>query len=284
MAIKELTKEFLPSKWRKNSFSDIPGEGWFLLEINPLPPEDEIEKVIFDIDNNRPVRVGYETGKIYHSMNCDSLSDHTIPEDLKKAIPLLKDETFLVAVLPEGPIRLGKQPVAIAIKPEINYFIFPDHPHLNEDGYYENLNGFYYPHSFCYKHDHSEFSGDLYNRVLDAVEQISIWLFRHQVWVATRETSNKGIWIGKGTPPLPEEFFSRFLDPEDRCRCGSKLKYKYCHLKNDFFKRLESLSFGNKYFNEKQAKENWLELQEEWHQDSYQKNQDSFNKIKKALL
>jgi hypothetical protein len=281
--IQKLTEDFGPSKWIKGPFSNIPGDGWFLLEINPLPPEDEIEKVVSDIVNNKPVRVGYESGKVYHSLNCDSETNHNISKDLKRAIQLLKDETFLVAVLPEGPVGLKKQPVVIGIKPEINYFTFPDHPHLNEDGFYGNLKKFYFPHSFCYKHDHSEFTGDLYNRVLDAFEQVSIWLLRHQIWVATRNLHSKGIWIGKGEPPLPNESFPRFLNPENRCRCGNKIKYKDCHMKADFSKRVE-VSFDNKFFNKQHLKEKWLELQKNWYQETYRNNQESFKKIKQALL
>lgn len=283
MEIQQLTTEFLPSRWIKGPFSEIPGEGWFLLEINPLPPEDEIEKVVTDIENDKPVRVGYETGKIYHSSNCHHSVNPPITEEMKNAIQHLKDDTFLVAILPKGPVGLKNQPVVIALEPEINYYIYPDHPHLNEDGYYGNVNNLYYPHSFCYKHDHSKFKGDRYSRVLDAFEQVSIWLFRHQVWLATRETQSKGRWIGKGQPPLPDGCFPRILNPEMHCRCGSKNKYKDCHLKADFYKRVDT-SFDNKYFNAKHLKDNWVFIQEKWYEESLQRNKESLKKIKHALM
>lgn len=245
MDIHQLNEVFHPAKWVQGKNS---GEGCFLLEINPLPPEDQIALVVSDIENNKQVYVGYETGKLYHSEHCVLEQPHTIDERLKEALKLLQNETFHVVVLPKGPELLATQPVAIALEPEINYFLFPDHPHLNEDGTYKS--NFYFPHSFCYKHDHLKFreGKDLYTRVLDAFEQISIWLFRHQVWVATRELYGKGIWIGQGTPPLPDESFPRFLNAESVCRCGNKVKYKDCHSEESinliqFIKKVQDLGF-----------------------------------------
>jgi hypothetical protein len=280
MELQKLTEEFRPARWIEGPFKDIPGDGWFLLEINPVPPRDEIAKVVSDIDNNKLVRVGYETGRIYHSLQCDS-SDHPLSPELEKALEYIKDETYLVVVLPQGPIRLSKQPVAIALKPDINYFIYPDHPHLNEDGHYDWK--FYFPHSFCYKHDHMSFQGDLYDRVLDAFEQISIWLFRHQVWLATRESGAKGIWIGKGQPPLPNGLFPRFLNPDNRCRCGNNRKYIDCHMKQDFIESIPFLN-GNKFFDKDLLIKNRVPFQKELYENSLKKNQDSMKKLNQALL
>ncbi|MEC1718410.1 hypothetical protein [Schinkia azotoformans] len=278
MEIQQLTEVFHPAKWVQGKNS---GEGWFLLEINPLPPEDQIELVVSDIESNKRVFVGYETGKLYHSEHCASEEAHTIDERVKKALKLLQNETFKVVVLPKSPELLATQPVAIAVEPEINYFLYPDHPHLNEDGTYNS--NFYFPHSFCYKHDHLKFreGKDLYARVLDAFEQISIWLFRHQVWVATRKLYGKGIWIGKGTPPLPDENFPRFLNAESDCRCGNKVKYKDCHMKADLYKRVDNFE---KHFDKQHIMKNWVEFQRSWYDESLKKNNHSMQLFKKAMM
>lgn len=96
MELQKLTEVFRPAKWIEGPFQGIPGKGWFLLEINPVPPRDEIAKVVSDIDNDKPVRVGYETGRIYHSLECDMQSDHSLKPELEKALKHIKDETYFL--------------------------------------------------------------------------------------------------------------------------------------------------------------------------------------------
>lgn len=81
--------------------------------------------------------------------------------------------------------------------------------------------------------------------------------------MATREVQQKGIWIGKGTPPLPDYTFSRFINPEGRCRCGNQVKYKECHMKSDFDKRIDLLNGRNNPYKYKMTFwEKWIDVQE----------------------
>ncbi|WP_442600455.1 hypothetical protein [Neobacillus sp. D3-1R] len=240
----EQLQEVFPAQWFPNPIKGHKELGWFLLEINPLPPLDELELVVADIIKDITVDVSW--GKVYHSNGCNW--KHSIPQLVKKVIGNLEDQKFLVAVYPGKPGILGGQPIAVAIEPQINYVLYPDHPHLNVGHYTPHLNGknFFIPDSFCYTDDPSKLGSDTYERLLTAFCKISVWLFRHQVWLETRKIMTQGLWIGlEGKPLLPNEY-PLFLNPSGMCRCGSKKIYMDCHMHSDLDKEAKVLANSSK--------------------------------------
>jgi len=204
-------------------------KGWFLLEATPLPPRDEIYNVITDIHLSKPVNVF--NGKIYHSINC-TLEKHDLNKKLNRiisgVIDSLEEQRFLVAVNLTTDTE-EEIPVAICLEPQIDYITFPDHPHISLWWTPDPKN--FITHSLCYAAPGS-LNSDPYEKVKEALGQICIWLFRHQVWLETRKVS-KGLWIGPGAGPLKPQEYPEFLNPLGFCRCGSKKIYAQCHLASD---------------------------------------------------
>lgn len=225
-------EEVFPAKWFQNPLRGRKHVGWFLLEISPLPPLDELELVVADIIKDNVIDVSW--GQALHSEDC-TRTNHNIPQLVKNIIENLEDQKFIVAVYPGVKNVYGGQPVAIALEPQINYQLYPDHPHLNP-GYITNrVNGenFFLPDSFCYIDDPASLGNDAYERMLQAFCKISIWLFRHQVWVETRKFITKGEWIGLEGKPLPSSAYPEFINPLGMCRCGKGESYVNCHMLSD---------------------------------------------------
>lgn len=236
----EQLEEVFPAQWFPNPIKGHRDLGWFLLEINPLPPLDELELVVSDIIRDNIVDVSW--GQIRHSHDCRR--KHKIPQLVKKVLGNLEEQKFLVAVYPGKHGVYSGQPIAVAIEPQINYALYPDHPHLNVGHYTAQLNGknIFIPDSFCYIDDPSKLGVDTYERLLNAFCKISVWLLRHQVWLETRKVMTKGIWIGlEGKPLLPSEY-PLFLNPSGMCRCGNEKQYMNCHMPSDLDREAKELA------------------------------------------
>ena len=229
--IQTIVDEFGPVKWVEH-INGMPGEGWFLMEVTPLPPNDQLLLVVADIIANNDVWVNQ--GRVFHHPECQ-IRHHKIENKVvRRAIKNLHRETFRIAVYsnPSGvPLReplLSGRPVAIVVDPIISYSIYPDHPHLNMGNpIFHKDNVGYLPDSLCYMTE--TLPTDDRERYLTALDTITIWLFRHQVWLAARELSHEGIWIGPQAGSLDDEAFAYRLDPTSRCRCNSDRKYAQCH-------------------------------------------------------
>lgn len=235
--IQSIIQEFGPVTW--TSFGE---EGVFLLKVTPLPPPDELEWVIADIcAGEMPVRVNQ--GRVYHSSHCTCQNHDIQDERVRNVIHKLKEETFVLAVHPNisGPNILGElpyegKPLVIPFNPIISYMNFPDHPHLSMGTNQMFLQGtpFYIPDTICFTAASNDTLGNnQVSRLLNTFDEITIWLLRHQVWVATRETTGHGIWIGPHEGHLDPEAFVARLNPEGNCRCGNRKQYSSCHLKQD---------------------------------------------------
>lgn len=248
------------SKWYPSFRGRIPGNDWFLLEIDPMPYKEEIYLVIADIIKEYDVYPAVD-GRVYHWDECNN-TNHEIPKLLTKAIDLIDETTFKVAVYKGKENLLNGQPIAIPLDPVISYSKYPDHPHLNAGGqiYIKNRDfyipkiednrtpkfpriknddppryKFYLPDSLCYHYSPLELGNTEYDRLFNAFNQIQIWLFRHQLWLATRKILGvgKGIWIGPQKGRLIEGDYLEILNPIGECRCGSGKKYLECHMLND---------------------------------------------------
>lgn len=230
--LSSLIQEFGPAKWcPRQPLNGLIGEGWFLLEITPSPPSGEIAQVVADICNTKPVRI-YQ-GKVYHSNKCGSIS-HSIPKPIQRAISHIEDEKFLVAVHPGHPAFYNGQPLAVTIEPTINLMVYPDHPHINHGIIRYMKPEIIIPDSICYTDNPSSLGTNQYERLLSAFDEICIWLFRHQVWLATRKIAGRGRWIGPQAPSsLEPKQFAFYINPLGSCRCGNSKLYKDCHMQDD---------------------------------------------------
>lgn len=212
-------------------------DGWFLLETTPLPPADELLKVIVDIYKGRPVHI--ENSKLYHSSQCTD-DKHILPKKdrkiILKVVETITKQKFLIAVHPNHPNFPGNPPMVIALDPLISYNVYPDHPHISTWSYMVGNNYFFPPDTLCYGLP-DELSDDAYKRLEYLLAQIIIWLFRHQVWLETRKIKKPGLWIGPGALPMNPEYYPMFLNPFGHCRCGQEKPYIACHMTSDIAER-----------------------------------------------
>ena len=228
--VEELQNTYGPVKWLPGQVAGYPGEGWFLLEINPLPPSrEEALLVAADIIEDRYGMV--LNGKVRHNPGC--AEEHVIPDQLKligKVIKQLKPISYRVMIHPGNDKYLFGQPLAIAIDPMINYELFPDHPHLNMGTIMSS--GYHMPDSFCYSTDIAREFVDPVERYKHAFARITIWIFRHMIWEESRKIYGRGVWIGpeEGLGLQPIDFLYN-LNPEGPCRCRSGRSYRDCHFR-----------------------------------------------------
>lgn len=218
----------------------LPRGDWFVFETSPVPSPipsfKQLKMIIADIDRNSIISL-LNNGTLEHSANCKE-QDHKINIRLKTAAKTIINQKFRVAVWENTDGVLGGQPVVIPLDPEINYNIYPDHPHLNAGG---KVGNYYLPESICYTDDPPALGNDPYTRTEESIEQTYMWLFKHQVWLATRNTGKKGEWIGPQVERVEKEQFIFYRNPYGKCWCGSNKEYYQCHLNQDFKYMCESM-------------------------------------------
>ncbi|MBK5262459.1 MAG: hypothetical protein JJE17_07810 [Peptostreptococcaceae bacterium] len=208
---------------------------WCLISINPLPPEDEIQKVISDIQDN--LKYNIENGHIRHLETCNKKS-HPIDRKINSCISLLKEDNFKIAICMKEEASSLNQPLAISLDPLISLIEYPDHMHVNAPLFPSSLGtiGLHLPESICYNKEQNLLGIESEDRILAAMGMIVMWAFKQQIWLATREKygMGNGIWIGTHTPYFekPGTYFL-LLNPFDKCRCGSNKLYKDCCLLED---------------------------------------------------
>jgi hypothetical protein len=88
------------------------------------------------------------------------------------------------------------------------------------------------PDSICYILDPRLLGMDVKDRLKNALEEICIWLFRHQVWLETRKIGNP-LWIGPQAEPFDRKLLAPRLKPTNLCRCGKQNAYYTCHMSQD---------------------------------------------------
>lgn len=248
------------------SLPEVDGHGWFLLEVTPAPGSAE-ERVLIasDIDHGRATR-SWE-GKLRHSPNCQHRR-HDLPRTVQNALRhKIQPTQFRVAVREEGrDSNSASYPKAIAFEPEISRLAYPGHPHLNLT----------IPCTICYCTDGNDLGTTPEERMLAALHQISIWLFRHQIWEVTRK------WIGPEAPGFPSYTLALFLNPAGPCRCGHNTRYIDCHLINDVRQvqrcsldpQLSSLTLSDAL----------IHLQRSWRRTIGVKHYEQMHRIKEAFL
>lgn len=234
--ISNITDRFGAARWVPGNLGDLPCEGWFLLEVNPLPPGDELHMVVEDIMSGQPIIV--EDGQVRHLASCNV--DHSSLgslEGMQTAIQKLKNNRFKVAVHPGLGTAYDRQPLAVVLEPWINYEVFPDHPHLNTGGFVVYLGDqVYVPDTICYEENISGLGSDSLERFTQAFALLSVWLLRHMIWEETRKLNNGcGVWIGPqaASLTLKQRAETGVWNPSGMCRCGSGKRYGNCHMLSD---------------------------------------------------
>lgn len=210
----------------------LPKGDWFVFQTSPipspLPPLKQLEMLTADVDKDRNFYL-YDDGTLEHSDKCEE-KNHSISKDLKTALKNISSQKFQMAVWENTEGVARNQPIVIALEPEINLGVYPDHPHINAGGV---LSKSYLPESICYTDNPDLLGADTYTRVWEAIQQSSIWLFKQQLWIETR-AKGKGKWIGLSVPTEEEVQFTFLRNPYGECWCGSNKIYHKCHLNQDF--------------------------------------------------
>lgn len=208
----------------------IPSGLWFGLEVKPLPSYEDLKMVAYDVAKDNILHI---TGNLAlsHSELCTE-KHHDLDDLLERALEETSDHTYMLAIWEGNDQVLNGQPVVISLDPEISFNIYPDHPHINAGGLFKSENK-YIPSSICYTDDPNALGDNQYTRILEAIHQTIIWLFKHQIWVSTKKIG-KGIWIGPQVYNNENQQFSYYRDPYGKCRCGSNKQYYKCHLNEDF--------------------------------------------------
>lgn len=233
--IKKLLEDFPTMKHRRlNQPGLLPGD-WFFIKASPRPSLHSIEMVASDLMSGSSVRVMPDL-KLYHSAYCEKDS-HDVDDDLLKGSLLhIPEETFDIAIWEGNEGVRNGQPIAVAVNPLISYYQFPDHPHISASFKCITSNGpVYFPYSLCFNYQETMVPKEEvgYEILHKSLCQIGIWLFCHQVWIATRN-HGKSQWISyDDVPAIEEDQFGYFRNPYLPCRCGSGRKYIECHFGTD---------------------------------------------------
>lgn len=201
---------------------------WYFLSITPLPKEDQLEKVVYDIMHGHEISL--VNGSIIHNPNC-TVKNHHLPKKYRRLLKKLQPITYTVAIMDNYTEMLNGQPIAICIDPLISYSNYPEHPHLNAPSY---LNANFFPTSLCYT-DNPKSLGKMFgSKLFDTMFYVTEWLLRHQIWEKFKEVDGKGKWIGDEAPSgIVNGEYAHFLNPLGACKCGSKLPYSSCCMRGD---------------------------------------------------
>lgn len=264
--------------WTDKSILGIKEEEWLLMEVTPLPPREEIESVVMDIIEHR--EIDFRNGQVRRWAKNPFKILKSDPV-LKEVVSRLEEQTFKIALLiNKEPEFLMGQPVAFAIDPLISYLNFPDHPHLNVPGLYK---GRYFPDSLCYGYtvEPERYVGTEYAKYIRAIDEITLWLFRHQIWEAYKKITGKGKWIGVHDKiGLNVSSYPNFLNPLGHCRCGKNISYIQCHFSSDLRSQIQSNSNN---MDAATIKQRHLDLTNkklrEWRARVQEPNQKQFSKL-----
>ena len=215
-------------KQQITEFKDCFSE-WYFFSITPCPTSDEIAEVISAIHNGGDIL--FEDKKLTIDEN-DKTNLIKIPELVKKIESKITRQEFKVAVcIGKGLEMINAQPIVICFDPLISYSTFPNHPHLN--GPVINNKGIL-PPTLCYTNAPDKLGEMFEDKLLDTMFYVSNWLFRHQIWQLVYENFKESLWIGAGeAASIPDSEFPNFINPKNRCRCGSHAKYSDCCLSSD---------------------------------------------------
>lgn len=176
-------------------------------------------------------------GELAHAPDCQ----HTVHEVSGLRRPPSRlfrvDLSFpATAFGPAGPVnpkaRIGAGPLgSFGLTPGMQELRYLGHPHLSGDGRGDAWACPLPPHD-------TEWTWQS-GAVLAYLDQVAIWLFKTEVWAATRKWPlYTGLWLGEAAGHAPVEVLA--YSAEGACRCGSGRRYGDCHRALDlreWFKR-----------------------------------------------
>lgn len=225
--IKKITESFGTAVAVSEAIGNIPLSEWFLVKIRPYPLYSDLKSLIIDIHYDKEIDV-FQGGRLECNSNSSMLKNTmNLPPIVEKVINDIRDVEFTVVIHPGFKGIYDGQPLVIPIEPELNLELYPDHPHLNHGRWVQGEHPFFFPESLCYTDDIPSLGTIDEERIISALGIVSIWFFRHLVWLETRK------WIGLNADPAPDRFFPYVLNPIGPCRCGNGKIYKNCHLSSD---------------------------------------------------
>lgn len=225
----ELMNKFSSIKKIIHNPPNLPAGDWLLLEVNPCISNEQNKLILSDIINGEPIYV-LGDGSLEHYCKCNA-SNHEIDLFYNKIAKDIRFVKYKVVIWIENGTNKFCKPLAFVIQPEISLNVFPDHPHINVS---ESL-----PDSICYTDENII-------KISSAIEQVFIWLYRHEVWIASRKSKNSK-WIGEQVITHPYDKFMHLLNPIGLCRCGKNKKYSNCHLLDDYTLFFKHYSIANKH-------------------------------------
>jgi hypothetical protein len=186
--------------------------------MGPIPPPDELLLVVADLARPETSLVQIEPdGRIRHHPRCTGR--HELHDD-RLARLVLPDAAFLLSAALYGP---PQHPRVRVIDPEISARTYRGHPHL------------YHPDVICPLFPPEKTWSWHTHNLVDYLGHVAVWLLKSLIWIATRDTNGKGLWIGPDVPHDAETLL-RLTAPEDPCHCGSGGKYKKCHRSQDIIR------------------------------------------------
>jgi hypothetical protein len=236
----DVKSEFYNVRHVNNEFTRKYQGNWYYAKIRPVPNPNELLYIISDLSEGKDVRVSREY-QVIHYDNCGN-KFHKLDKKLLKLLDQLPSEFYNqeITLLIQSPVPqidkgnylYGGQPLVHIINPYINFESFPDQPHIN---------GFIYnkiPTSLCYTDDYAFFENSSYEeKIIYAILQSTIWLFKHLLWVYLKEKQYIKPWIGPASEELPPEDMPFLLSQKTPCICGSKKEFGKCCFKKLYLKK-----------------------------------------------
>lgn len=169
-------------------------------------------------------------GELAHSPDCPQCA-HEVTELRRPSPRLFRVHLSLptVAFGPAGPThpraRIGVGPLgSVGLTPSMQESRYRGHPHLSGDGRGDAWACPMPPHD-------TEWTWQP-GSVLAYLDQVAIWLFKTEVWAATRMYPlGAGLWLGDAAGHAPADVLQ--YSPGGACRCGSGRRYGDCHRQID---------------------------------------------------
>ena len=193
--------------------------------MDPIPPQDELAKVIRDLNDGRVVDVGFR-GQVRHSDATPIVDSDDITRSLQRLCiprrPYVVELQYPVAQKgPAGPVH----PRVRVVHPEMSFRTYPRHPHMSSDAYGDSWPCPVSPHETSWAW--TKGATWLY------LAHVALWILKTEVWARTGGgIGSCGTWLGPGTPHTPS-YIVGAVRTDGPCRCGSGGFYKRCHQARD---------------------------------------------------
>ena len=192
--------------------------------MEPVPPEEELGRVLADLTRGATVAVGLN-GRIQHSPEC---GESSVPHAEVLSRLKLPSRRYLVELrypLFGGTTALPAHPQARVLFPEISARTFPGHPHL-----YGRNDGDSWACPLSPQSTRWTWGP---GATLAYLDQVTIWILKSEVWFLTGGgIFGLGSWIGPDTSHDPVDRLVQTTKGSP-CWCGEQKLYEECHKEMD---------------------------------------------------